>query len=617
MLTDSMKRNVNHKFNEHPISNFLLFLLIRDRKFLWAACCLLLMAMALVLALIKFWNVSPEGQIPRIKISGLDYIQAYSFKRQATQHEIEGSLEDAFIAWTACVANRPYHADTLRSLLMMAQKLEYPNRRQISRVTAAAKMLIASSGSESDDHLSVASLINMGGVMEATMLLESLFDSPSPDTLSICAMVLLLNNLPIDDALMHSIGTFAKKGHSNCRLMETTIKHLAGTNHTQLNQTTFWQIWDENQRNSTLNEDLKSLLGFWLALQLEDRKKILIYRNKLVSQNRMHTWARIQFLYWQTEQGDLKALRNTLANYDPSHSINAYEIVAMADLFSRVSLKIKAKEILESGISIFPNSPEIWLLLMNICMDEKDWPKVHGMASKVRLESSLTDLRGFSHFTEAYAFHFEGNKLKSQISLNHWLKESITNPDLERQLVAKASEIGATDLALLRYQKLEDHYKEDLDFWQEVWNFAYAYDQFNYLLEVSKRLFELAPNSATAASNYAAVHLALRRDPTEAIALTYSLLNEFPNLLPMQINHIHALLQNQRLEEAEAALNKLNPQKMPPDYLATYQAAWFELYLNKQMPFDALRAAESINIDKLLAPQRYWITDAVGSLSAQ
>ena len=76
--------------------------------------------------------------------------------------------------------------------------------------------------------------------------------------------------------------------------------------------------------------------------------------------------------------------------------------------------------------------------------------------------------------------------------------------------------------ALRRFRILEPYFKGHQFFWQELFNFAYQEGQTILLQQAARSLQELSPRSPKHANNYAAVILALRQNPSEAIGFALS-----------------------------------------------------------------------------------------------
>src|SRR6185369_3109145 len=71
----------------------------------------------------KIWTVSPPGVQPRIRISGLDLVQAWSLKRNAVKAMANGKNDEAAYAWQAAINNNPADPELVRGALRNVQSM--------------------------------------------------------------------------------------------------------------------------------------------------------------------------------------------------------------------------------------------------------------------------------------------------------------------------------------------------------------------------------------------------------------------------------------------------------------------------------------------------------------
>ena len=112
---------------------FLLHLFINDIKFLVAFIILAPIAVGGVLLIPKIWTITPEDFTPKIKVSGIDFIQSWALARTARQQEIEGDFDAALYSWEVAISNYPTKTENLRSAIASFLKLDQPSDRQSSR----------------------------------------------------------------------------------------------------------------------------------------------------------------------------------------------------------------------------------------------------------------------------------------------------------------------------------------------------------------------------------------------------------------------------------------------------------------------------------------------------
>ncbi|MSU63089.1 MAG: hypothetical protein EXS31_11970, partial [Pedosphaera sp.] len=95
----------------------LLRMLLLDRWFRLGLPVFLGVIAVAVLALPKFWVTSPPDVVPAIRVSIVDRIQAWSFKRTAHRAVADRNHEEAQSSWMVAVANNPADLAALRDLL--------------------------------------------------------------------------------------------------------------------------------------------------------------------------------------------------------------------------------------------------------------------------------------------------------------------------------------------------------------------------------------------------------------------------------------------------------------------------------------------------------------------
>src|ERR1044072_8058027 len=80
---------------DYPILNSLLRMFLYERLFRIALIGLILMAVSMAMFTLKVWTATPKGFSPRIKLSGLDLVQAWSLRRTALKEMADGRFDDA------------------------------------------------------------------------------------------------------------------------------------------------------------------------------------------------------------------------------------------------------------------------------------------------------------------------------------------------------------------------------------------------------------------------------------------------------------------------------------------------------------------------------------------
>lgn len=134
------------------------------------------------------------------------------------------------------------------------------------------------------------------------------------------------------------------------------------------------------------------------------------------------------------------------------------------------------------------------------------------------------------------------------------------------------------------------------------------------MLRAAEKAWRIAPNHIVAANNLAASLLILRERPGQSVQLTLKCLSAAPRDPGVTINHALALLQNHRVDEAEQLLGPLRRESLTPILMTFANLGWFEVYLQRNRPQEALATYPLLDSQYLLPPQKKWADDQVARL---
>jgi tetratricopeptide (TPR) repeat protein len=176
---------------------------------------------------------------------------------------------------------------------------------------------------------------------------------------------------------------------------------------------------------------------------------------------------------------------------------------------------------------------------------------------------------------------------------------------------------GFPEQSALLLKTIESQYSNDVQFWAQLTTAAYESRQMDIMTRAAKKTMDLAPNELIYVNNYAAVLLALRQNPEEAVKLTFRLILKSPENRDYQINHSLALVQNARLEEAETLLKRFNPATMNPVEAASVNLAWFVIHLRRGNVAQAREVVRAIDTSRLMEPQVRWIGEQIKKLETR
>ncbi len=593
--------------------NYLIHLLIRDWKFRLALGFMLLITFGVSLMLPKVWTVSPEGYSPVSKVSGLDFIQAWSLQRQALKLESENQLEQAAASWNACIANRPFHSPALRKALKTFAQLPDPDWRQVLQVRYYGQMLEALNPQKIDDHVLVAdTLFKMGALTEAVAINKH-FDLVTKDeqSLFLFSALFFLNDLDIPEVWLEQIQSHPDEGS----LFAESILKVSRLvqNRDRYDELVLF----ENEGTETDSSGLEQHLEFQLAFKMEDLENLNESFIQLHSRGMARSWHLLKKWRLQLKSGESTRVWSEIRHEKNLRLLNADQVLELAGIYLDLNKITACQQMLESWLEVFPSASSLWVLQGELLMKSQDRDHVRALAGRIRSEPSLGVLLGYSWFLEGEGFRRGGEKERSDLALKKWEESRVHLPSLDLRMTRHMRDVGLADLALRRFKSLEPHFQDHPEFWQELFEFAHQEGQIQYLLRAARRLHELDSRSPQHANNHAAVLLALRENASQAVAITMSLVQQFPSDLMSRINHIHALIQNKRLEDAEALLLSIDRAYLPEDFVPAFDLAVFELACLQGNLEQAQAVLKYLKIEKLLPPQKIWVMDTSNRLGLE
>ena len=576
---------------------------------------MLLMMVSLGLMLPKIWKVSPAGYQPVSKISGLDFLQAWSFKRQALEQAAEARFDLAVSSWNACIANRPFHASVLRQALNTFRYLKSPEWRYVWQVRLYGKMLLALDETEASDQKRVAeTLLAMGAVSEAATVIDPAVDQVDSELLPFFSLLNLLDNREIRLDWIESLQAQAQQGDLNSREVMVVHGLLQSSGSNGIPFDSFLEEQGGAFSKPDAMSELMLHLGFQLACKIADDQRVNQLIAELRARELLRTWHLLKKWRLQIANGGQVRVLSEIRHEKALPLLNPDQVLELAGLYLDLNQSVDCQDMLETWLKAFPSASSLWVLQGELLLKSGDWDRIRAFAGRIRTEPSLAGLTGYAWFLEAEGFRRDGHSAQAENAFKNWEESPVSMPTLDLRMARHARDVGLVDLALRRFRILEAHFENHEAFWRELFEFAHHQGQIQFLLRAAQKLHALAPRSPMHANNYAAVMLALRQNPSEAIGMTLSLVQQFPSDWISRINHIHALLQNQRVQDAESLLATMDRSSLSDDHQPAYDLAVFELHCLQSRFKEAGNILESMKIEKLLPPQQMWVKDMVDQL---
>lgn len=263
---------------------------------------------------------------------------------------------------------------------------------------------------------------------------------------------------------------------------------------------------------------------------------------------------------------------------------SAAEAALISETLLKLDMAEAAGEYLAKYQLYFPLShgsggAQLWVLRGRVFEQRAQWDQLRSLAMEMRAAAPRREVMGgYSHYLEGKAFTAQGQAEEAAEAFRLAGRTSSSDPDIALAIGLGLVEQKQPQMALRALEPIAAVMKGRLEYWEALFDIAYAIKEDNsLLLEAAARAYELVPESPRHQINYAAALLINRRSPDLATKFTLLFLNENPNSLVAVVNHSFALAQNLRLEEAENLIQRVNPAALGELELTSYHLCWTEI----------------------------------------
>lgn len=607
-MNTSIIKLMSIRLAEYPLLRVLIF----NPWFRWTVLLALTLASLATLSVIKIWRTTPPGFVPIVRVSWLDMAQARSLRRSAVEFEAAGKSEAAAQAWQSAIANDPANPDLLRGALRQAITADRISPRWVPKTVAQTAWLLRLSRTNQADVELVAEVYDR---YELASTLLAVLDSrkealtPREETAYLKALFRLrrmdefaqrwraaANRLPPDPrlALFHAAylvgwGPPETMGEGRRQLEEALARPRERT--------------DANRLRMALCVKNADVPGYAVGLgRLKEW-----HEDRAVDHTGL--W-QLMLSVGQTEEA------RRLAKEYVRPPMVPWEAVGLAEIYLKLGMRDYARQFLQRYVPEFANtdtpwSLRLWVIYSDVLIHAGGWHELREVAFRMRLTSALAASLG------AYSYYLEGRAL-----------QGTGNPDQAGAAFTKAAEVGfrqsqlafesALDLLKLGYPNqawgimapLESEYAQSVEYWQGLFEIAYARKDALMLFKAASRAYALRPENPICQNNYAASLLISRQRPDEAVKLTMALLSRNPALLASRINHSYALAMNRRFDEAEVALKTVDIAQLSPLDLTMYYFIAFEVHAARGQLQRARQDSSQVNTNLLFPSQVQWLEQA-------
>jgi tetratricopeptide (TPR) repeat protein len=570
----------------------------------FAGCVLLLIFLALFLP--KIWTTSGPGVMPVIKVSGLDLVQAWSLKRSALKAMADGKYEEANYAWQAALANNRADPELVRGILRNI--LQAPRRREttVQALSGAFWLLNLTGTNRSDLDLAIR-------VFENHHYYDGIVDLLGTRTNELSA--------PLEAAYLKAL---FHRG-----MMEAFQAHWMGVGASleqdaelRLYRAAYFAGWGPPGTIVQARQELEAasehggmrLLACRLLLSLTAHQLDADAYGQVLGQ--LREWREdtltVHAGYWRLLLASgRKSDAAALAQAHPYPPATPSEAVELVRVYGELGLRDQALHLLRRYASDFGHAPTFWIIYANALLEVRHWEELRSLAIQMRAQDAVRDhLAGFSYFLEGRAELALGRSANAEAAFERIRGREFPYPQMGQHVADQLLKLGHAALARDLLRGLAVSLADSLGYWLLLFNAADQLKEVDLMLEAATHAHTLAPNHPVAVNNYAAALLIKRHKPDEAIRLTLQLYLRNPNSLYAVVNHSAALLLNQRPQEAEVLLQRIQTNGLSQAQMALFNLDLFELHFSLRRFEQAWEISDRIEPHLLYPTQQAWFEQA-------
>lgn len=582
-----------------------------DHWFGVAALLFLMLMVFLGLFIPRIWRQTPEGFNPVIRVSGLDLWQARSLRRAAEREGAAGRVEEAVQAWRSAVINNAADLETLRGSLRYVASQKNPSKAHLEfGVNQSFWLMRLSKTNEVDLELAL-NLMTRYGLNDYVVRLGKVTE----DRLTPVSADLLTR-------AYFEMGQMADFD----RLWRRNEARFEGNAELKVYRSAWLANWGPPGSLQAGREALRTarqdpvlrLLASRLQLQVSFAMQDVTTYGQVLAELEEEHQTRITDHCWHwmliTALGGREEARQRAKNFTGVPT-NPMEARTLGTTYALLGMEDAASKLLTEQLRTFAFDPDLWLLQAKNLMELKDWSELRSLATSMRSEASLQlMLEGYSYFVETMAESNLERPDAARAASDLLARSTLPSPGMTRDVAQQVRDVGFADVSLRLLQGVEEAFKEDADYWFERTVSAFLANEPGSLIEAAERAYQLNPANLSIVNNYAASLLVSRRRPQEAVKLTESLLQARGSSPDAELNHALALIQNERLTEAEALLRSMNTLSLGVGETSVYHMAWFEIHLGRKEWKLARAAFAQIDPRRLVSLQARWLEERYGSM---
>ena len=553
-----------------------------------------------LMCLSKSWTVTPPGIDPTVQVSILDMVQAKMLSKSARDEGAAGRWKEAAMGWRAAVANNPGDVEVLRGWM---------------EAVIASKRGLVFQGGYSMPH--AYWLLRLGGTndLDLDLALRFLGHLDMPEH------VLYLGLPKFSQLKPRAAGEVLKAVlYSGDERKFAELWALGGKEFEKDPELVLYrEAWKAHWGPpGTLREGWERLkaarsdpalritalrLGARVAfarMDVEEHRQVLgllDFEEQATVDDHVNHW---RLLIGQGRIGEARKLATV--NLPTPRRIQ--EVHALADALMDFGMHVEALGVMDKLPAGIMADPKLELMRAGCLVRLARWEDLRVLALSLRANPRSP-----------------GELLASSYALEAVATKRMERLDMAQMLAGKAAESGGSSLEIVfpsalllakegfvmeaveMFRRIEQAEGNNKVYWTGRLQVVTQSANSEELVLCSQRAMEMDPKDLSAANNHAASLIVTRRNPAEAVQLTFANLSKAPDHPGLQLNHAMALSLNGRHDEAARMLGRIPVERLTADEMASYRLAWFDVFKGKGDWAAARQEYFRVNKEKLVPLQ--------------
>ena len=565
------------------------------------------------LFLTKIWTATPEWITPSLKISGLDMAQGWSMARRAVATAHEGNLNEAMLTWRSASVHNPGNPKIARDMITAINSLPKPDRRYTALGYDRCIWLLKLTQTNLNDLTLVTHFLRKYEVEELVLQMTSTLTNSLPTDLASDILVASFHR-----GQMKRFGTVWENHQTEFTKNSTLVLYRlawdAGWGPLSGMQVARRRMIDLQAQTTGDDAIVLRRLQLYLSSQLNDITQFRTSLDWLIDHHVDRVGDHVNFWRLLIRSGRRSEARDLARQFSRPPETVA-DAIGIGSMFVDLQLPTVAIDFALAQLKDYPFSSELWMLIADQRIELKSWSELRQTAVAMRNEPALQGkMTGVSSFLEGVVNLRNNDPESAAKKFAEAAKGRFSRPGEALMISERLLKLGYPAPASELMRSLESEYSNDISFWFQLTTAAYESRQMDVMVRAAKKTYSLGTNQPIHINNYAAVLIATRTNPEEAVKLTFRLILHSPHNRDYQINHSLALVQTGRLDEAEKILKAFNPANLNPVEESSIALAWFEYNVRKGDKERAKEMASRIDVSHLMEPQALWVKEQIKKL---